>query len=212
MPLHAIVFGSDQGLVGPFNEVVVEHAMARLEALHKQAQVWAFGDRVQARLTDAGLSPAGVFLVPGSVKLVTRLVEQILPTVMTPDGKLADRTEGETLVLFFKRPSAASCEAVNQRLLPLHDRWQRALAHRCGPTPRKCPRFLERAQRYGGPLSAGTCLCRCLAPAPSRSPARTRVDVLRCDAPIAESVSYSHSSASGSICFVRVASVKHFST
>lgn len=133
--IHAIVFGSDQGLVGRFNEVVVEHAMAQLESLPTQAQVWAVGERVQARLIDAGLSLAGVFLVPGSVELITRPVGQILLTVMTPDRELADPAGGETLMLFYNRPSGASYEAVSQRLLPLDDRWQRELAHRRWPTP-----------------------------------------------------------------------------
>lgn len=38
-------------------------------------------------------------------------------------------------MLFYNRPSGASYEAVSQRLLPLDDRWQRALAHRRWPTP-----------------------------------------------------------------------------
>jgi len=123
-PVHAIVFGSDQGLVGRFNEVMVEHAMAHLGALPAQAQVWAVGERVYARLLDAGLPPAGLFRVPGSVQLITRLVGQILLKVLTPGRE----PPGETLILFYNRPTDASYEPVSQRLLPLDERWRRGLA------------------------------------------------------------------------------------
>ncbi|MCU0692737.1 MAG: F0F1 ATP synthase subunit gamma, partial [Polyangiaceae bacterium] len=55
----AVVFGSDQGLVGRFNDVVADHAVATLTALPAKAKVWAVGERVHARMTDAGLPPVG---------------------------------------------------------------------------------------------------------------------------------------------------------
>jgi len=53
--ISALVFGSDQGLVGQFNDVVADYAIAALAALPGQAEVWAVGERVHARLADAGL-------------------------------------------------------------------------------------------------------------------------------------------------------------
>lgn len=137
--VHAIVFGSDQGLVGRFNEVVVAHAMAHLASLPAQAkaQVWAVGQRVHARLLDAGLPPAGSFLVPGSAELITGLVGQILLAVQTPGRASADAAQGETLLLFHNRPTGAGYEPVSQRLLPLDERWQRELARRSWPTTQR---------------------------------------------------------------------------
>jgi F-type H+-transporting ATPase subunit gamma len=134
--VHAVVFGSDQGLVGRFNEVVVDHAMAHLGELPAQAQVWAVGQRVQARLLDAGLPPVGSFPVPGSVELITRLVGQILLKVQVPDSHGAGEAPGGALMLFYNRPTGASYEPVSQRLLPLDARWQRDLARRPWPTAR----------------------------------------------------------------------------
>ena len=76
--IGAVVFGSDQGLVGQFNEVVADYAIKTLAALPGKPEVWAVGERVHARLTDAGLSPVGLFIVPNSVKAITPLVGQIL--------------------------------------------------------------------------------------------------------------------------------------
>ena len=73
----AIVFGSDQGLVGQFNEVVADYAIKSLASLSGDLQVWAVGERVHARLADAGLPLLGLFNVPNSVQAITPLVGQI---------------------------------------------------------------------------------------------------------------------------------------
>src|SRR5271165_1915581 len=60
-PVGAVVFGSDQGLVGQFNEVVADYAVKTLADLPGKPEVWAVGARVHERLEDAGLSPVGLF-------------------------------------------------------------------------------------------------------------------------------------------------------
>jgi len=135
--VHALVFGSDQGLVGRFNEVVVEHALAHLTSMppqaRAQAQVWAVGERVQARLLDAGVPAVGAFPVPASVALITPLVGQILLKVQAADSALAGQAQGGTLILFHNRPTASGYEPVRLRLLPLDERWQRELSRRPWP-------------------------------------------------------------------------------
>ncbi|MGB8713193.1 MAG: F0F1 ATP synthase subunit gamma, partial [Onishia taeanensis] len=54
-PVSAVVFGSDQGLVGQFNDLVADEACRVLGALPGTPEVWAVGERVYARLADAGL-------------------------------------------------------------------------------------------------------------------------------------------------------------
>src|ERR1700729_4135706 len=75
--IGAVVFGSDQGLVGQFNEVVTDDAVSALSALGK-VEVWAVGERVHARLVDAGKAPSGLFPVPSSVEAIATLVGEIL--------------------------------------------------------------------------------------------------------------------------------------
>ena len=74
----AIVFGSDQGLVGQFNELLADFVINALGALPGEKKVWAVGERVRSRLADGGLTPVGVFAVPTSVNGITPLVGQIL--------------------------------------------------------------------------------------------------------------------------------------
>ncbi|MFY9329331.1 MAG: F0F1 ATP synthase subunit gamma [Georgfuchsia sp.] len=129
--IGAIVFGSDQGLVGQFNDVVADFAVKTLAALPGKPQVWAVGERVHARLSDAGLPLVGIFVVPNSVEAITPLVGQILVESETSHSQGAV-TE---LHLFYNRPTAgAGYEPVTQRLLPLDDGWRRKLAELPWPT------------------------------------------------------------------------------
>ncbi|MGP1680147.1 MAG: F0F1 ATP synthase subunit gamma [Burkholderiales bacterium] len=127
----AIVFGSDQGLVGQFNDVVADFAVKALAALPGKPQVWAVGERVHARLADAGLPLAGLYAVPNSVKAITPLVGEILVESETShsQGKVSE------LHLFYNRPSSGAVYApVSQRLLPLDDAWRGKLAELPWPT------------------------------------------------------------------------------
>ena len=129
--ISAIVFGSDQGLVGQFNDVVADYAIKTLAALPGKCHVWAVGERVRARLVDLGLPPVGLFTVPNSVEAITPLVGQI------QIESEAHRDEGENapLWVFHNRPlSGALYEPVSQRLLPLDAQWQQGLAKIRWPT------------------------------------------------------------------------------
>jgi F-type H+-transporting ATPase subunit gamma len=129
--IGAIVFGSDQGLVGQFNDVVTDFAVKTLAALPGKPQVWAVGERVQARLSDAGLPLVGLYAVPNSVKAITPLVGQIL----VESEKRHSQGVVTELHLFYNRPSSGAIYApVSQRLLPLDDTWQRKLAELPWPT------------------------------------------------------------------------------
>ena len=129
--IGAVVFGSDQGLVGQFNEVVADFAVKTLEAARPQAKVWAVGERVYERLADAGLPLVGLSAVPTSVEAITPLVGQILVE------SEARHVKGEVteLLLFYNRPASGSLYApVSQRLLPLDEDWRRKLAELPWPT------------------------------------------------------------------------------
>jgi F-type H+-transporting ATPase subunit gamma len=127
----AIVFGSDQGLVGQFNEVVADFAVESLAVLPAKPQVWAVGERAHARLADAGLPLVGVFVVPTSVEAITPLVGQIL---VETEGR-HNRGAITELYLFYNRPSSAAVYApVSQRLLPLDTTWRNNLAELPWPT------------------------------------------------------------------------------
>ena len=127
----AVVFGSDQGLVGRFNDVVADHAVKALAALTDKPRVWAVGERVHARLADAGLLPAGLFPVPDAVQAIAPLVGRILV-----ESEISrSQNEAAELRLFYNRPASGAVYApVSQRLLPLDQTWRQMLAERPWPT------------------------------------------------------------------------------
>src|SRR5271165_4251710 len=129
--VRAIVFGSDQGLVGQFNDVVADYAIKTLAALPGRCHVWAVGERVHARLADASLPLVGLFTVPNCVQAITPLVGQI-----QIEGEAhRDKGENAPLWVFHNQPLAGALyEPVSQRLLPLDAQWQQGLTKIHWPT------------------------------------------------------------------------------
>jgi F-type H+-transporting ATPase subunit gamma len=135
---RAIVFGSDQGLVGRFNQAVAALAAQSLAAATGAVGVWAVGDRVHAALDAAGLSPLATLPVPSTVHAVTGLVADLLTRLFpdrdrAPAGSLHEDT---SLLLYYNRPvpgSGALYEPVVQRILPLDEAWRQALMSRRWP-------------------------------------------------------------------------------
>jgi F-type H+-transporting ATPase subunit gamma len=127
----AVVFGSDQGLVGQFNDVVADFAVKTLAALPGKPQVWAVGERVHARLSDVGLPLVGLFAVPNSVKAITPLVGQIL---VESETRHSQGLVSELHLFYNRSTSGAVYGPVSQRLLPLDETWRRKLAELPWPT------------------------------------------------------------------------------
>lgn len=152
--IGAVLFGSDQGLVGQFNEVVADYAVQMLATLPGKIRVWVMGERLHDRLADMSvhmdLQVAGLFTVPFSVKAITPLVSRILmetltsragPTLTFSSGKGEARPAGrdrngvDELYLFYNSSRSGAIYApVHQRLLPLDDAWRSELAGIPWPT------------------------------------------------------------------------------
>jgi F-type H+-transporting ATPase subunit gamma len=129
--IGAIVFGSDQGLVGQFNDVIAEYTIKTLSTLSGKTEVLAVGERVRARLADSDLNLIGLFPVPNSVQAIAPLVGQI------QIASEARRTEHEyaQVYVFHNRPRPGGLyEPVSQRLLPLDAQWQLGLTNVPWPT------------------------------------------------------------------------------
>jgi len=128
----AIVFGSDQGLVGQFNDVMVEYTISRLEKLPGEKIVWAVGTRIQSRLAETRLAAQMDFPLPNSISAIAPLVGQILIELE------AQREQGviEQVYLFHNHPVTGSIYTPkNEQLLPLDLAWLHSLANIPWPTP-----------------------------------------------------------------------------
>jgi F-type H+-transporting ATPase subunit gamma len=124
--IGAIVFGSDQGLVGPFNDTIAEHAVATLSRLPVPAAVWVVGERVAARLAEAGIRAIGVYAVPTSVEAIDTLVGRLQVDVETHPSLLDD----PHLLVFHNQPLAGALyEPIDRGLLPLDAAWRTKMTH-----------------------------------------------------------------------------------
>lgn len=76
--IYVVVFGSDQGLVGQFNDSLTDFVSKSLKELPEKKEIWAVGERIQLLLADIGYNTSNLFPVPNSVNAITPLVQQIL--------------------------------------------------------------------------------------------------------------------------------------
>ena len=152
-PIGAVVFGSDQGLVGRFNESLMEFAMQAVvhgqTPAHRRTPggqpgsmrvVWAVGERMQTLLERAGVE-VRPFPVPNSVDGIAPLVGRLLADIE------AAREEGavQEVRVFHNGPRAAALyEPRVTRLLPLDADWRKPIAAVPWPT-RQTPQLIEGA-------------------------------------------------------------------
>jgi F-type H+-transporting ATPase subunit gamma len=117
----AIIFGSDQGLVGQFNDTLAEYAGQKLSAMKGQKEIWAVGERIQYPIKDYGHDIHKLFAVPQTVSSITPLVVDLLSKIQ------AEQSVGiiNEVYLFHNRPkSRVEHEPVMQRLLPFDAQWE----------------------------------------------------------------------------------------
>lgn len=140
----AILFGSDQGMCGQFNEQVVNHALEVLNnSALNDASFLAVGARAAGRLEDAGFRIDDLMAVPGSAAGITPLVQELLFKI---DAWRSERRLGRIVLFYNRRRTASSYRPHQAQLLPIEpDRLSR-LRKRKWPS-RSLPRLTMDADR-----------------------------------------------------------------
>jgi F-type H+-transporting ATPase subunit gamma len=117
----AVVFGSDQGLVGQFNENLADYVVQNITQFSNKKKIWAVGERIQARLNENGLTLTGRFNLPKSIGAITPLVAEILTELESRH----EQGEISEVFLYYNRPTEQGIyEQCHVRLLPLDDQWR----------------------------------------------------------------------------------------
>ena len=116
----AVVFGSDQGMCGQFNEQIVAYAdeLFRTEPDHGSPFFLAVGVRAANGLRDRGLTVDGEQTVPGSTAGITAVVQDVLLFV---ERWRVERQLGRILLFFNRRRSASTYRPHQIQLLPISD-------------------------------------------------------------------------------------------
>lgn len=132
-PVAVIVFGSDQGLVGQFNDSLADYVLKKLADISGEKQIWVIGERMRDQLLAAKLPIRDSFNVPGSVEGITGLIGDLLLSTESVWQSGAH----SRMVLFHHRPEKISGQYQPriQPLLPLDDAWYKELREQHWPGP-----------------------------------------------------------------------------
>ena len=140
-----IVFGSDQGLVGQFNDRLLAFLNKKLADLPTQRLFFAVGERIETQLEQQQLPLGRSFVLPSSIDAITALVTDILIEVeqYRATGQLHE------VYLFFNRTVAkAHYEPHFQRILPLDNQWQETLMAKPWPTANLPQLLVNKSQTF----------------------------------------------------------------
>ena len=132
--IGAIVFGSDQGLCGQLNNIIVAHAneeMDRIGVKKENRVVIAVGMRAADIMEDTGQRILEVLTNPGSTSGITPMVQDI--TVLLENWRF--RRQIEHMYLFFNHyVSGATYRPKTVRLLPVDREWLKNLEMKKWPS------------------------------------------------------------------------------
>lgn len=139
----AIVFGSDQGLVGIFNDVITIFAKNTLQSMPGEIETWAVGERIFLRLEDDGLKSTKVFNVPNSVTGITPLVNNIL---MNSEAYRSKNKEYNFFIFHNSPLSGEAYEPKGIQLFPPDKKWEQEIKEIKWPS-KNLPQVLGDAER-----------------------------------------------------------------
>lgn len=136
-PAAVVVFGSDHGLCGRFNDELARFAHERLrelDAAGPRRRCLAVGARAEARLVALGEAADARLVLPGSVSGLAALAQAVLVQI---DAWGAVEDLGQVLLIHHRRTGEAVAVPHMRQLLPLsRERW-RNLAARPWPSRRR---------------------------------------------------------------------------
>jgi F-type H+-transporting ATPase subunit gamma len=137
--IYAIVFGSDQGLVGQFNNTLKDFVCENLDKMDGNKEVWSVGERIQLLLSDTELNSTEYFPVPNSIKAVTSLTGNILIKILNQNSpkkgvNFLNTNNDEFYVIHNQPDSTGSYSPVMKQLLPLDEKWKKSITDLKWPT------------------------------------------------------------------------------
>jgi F-type H+-transporting ATPase subunit gamma len=138
----AIVFGSDQGFVGQFNDSLTSYVSGYLNEIPGTKEIWTVGARIPFLLEDAGQNVTKKFELPSAISTVTALIGSILLNVQErhEQGSL-----NEFYIFYNQSMQGALYGSRCQRLLPLDEQWRQELTLQKWPT-KKIPQLLGKGK------------------------------------------------------------------
>jgi len=117
-PAVLLVVGSDQGMCGQFNEVLLDQ-VAEAGAEKPARHFWAVGERIAAGLADGG-HDYQYFSLPGSIASINGRVQDIVESFAAWQR---DKNVDTLFVVYNRLTGRSGYKPVRQRILPLDQEW-----------------------------------------------------------------------------------------
>lgn len=137
-PACALLAGSDLGLVGKFNDSLVEYFLKISQSIDRDLVIWTVGDRIGPALNESDLNTDKIYTAPSSVQAVTPLVASILADIAT---ELDNNRFSEFYVFYHKPNHGIGYTPTHQRILPIDQTWQLNFSEKKWPT-QKVPQVI----------------------------------------------------------------------
>ena len=128
--LGAVIFGSDQGLCGNFNEEIAKFALTKTKELSKDCDMIAIGEKVCDYLEQAGHICESKFSYPPNTLGITQLISKILTRI---DEWSLKQGINKILIFYNKLEPGVVFQPYMQVLLPLDSEWLSNLAQKKWP-------------------------------------------------------------------------------
>ncbi|HSK87619.1 MAG TPA: F0F1 ATP synthase subunit gamma [Anaerolineales bacterium] len=110
----AIIFGTDQGMCGQFNENIISFTLR--DPANAKAKKMIVGQRAGSRVEEAGSSFERLFPVPSSVEGINPAVQSLLLEI----NLWRERASVDRVILYYNRPgSGSSYQPVRVQLIPV---------------------------------------------------------------------------------------------
>lgn len=133
-----IIFGTDMGLVGQFNDALINFTSRSVKSITGTVEIWAVGRQIQLLLEDSGFNVTKSFSMPNSIDGIASLAERLLIDI----GYGNKQEIPGNVCLYHNTPKqAAGYEAVTQQLLPLDAQWMHSFQSVKWPT-KQIPQFI----------------------------------------------------------------------
>lgn len=130
----AIIFGSDQGMCGQFNEQITTFALKQMElssVAPEKRLIIAVGERLRAHLENAGQPIEKFFNLPGSIAGITPRVQEI---VLLIEHWRSHLRINQIIILHNRPISSSSYRPHSTPLLPIDLAWMQNLAQKTWPS------------------------------------------------------------------------------
>ncbi len=127
--IGAVFFGTDLGLVGHFNEALVQFALAQLKEIPGEKVIWPVGEILYHRLREQQqLQLMPLYHVPVSSDYILPLLSQLQTSI---ENEI--ETLDELYIFYNESPGFVSFKPVVSRLLPIDEKWLNQYASKRWP-------------------------------------------------------------------------------